>query len=485
MITYLVNTINVFLPMALLTGLLMALWRPDGKKVSRPVAISLATGLTAGVVVYLVALSQEVMTSARTYIFAAVVLSALCQAGTLLLAGQRFRRLYRLGWGLALFFLAALTNVAAFSFLTLLAERALTAIDLLNTELIRNSGGILAGFFLLAALMPVTAHLGRKNSRGVLVGSIMLVSALLVLQGSTEVLLGLMRLEAMELTRFRPSLVAKVTKYSYLFPYLQLLIIGALALLSLAGREAVTDEELAAMEKAQRRKARSRIMIELRWFKGTLAAAGIMLAVLLYYDLAASKPPRISPAVNLTADAEHLVRVKIDVIKDGNLHRHSFVTDDGHVVRFFLINRARGGTSRIGVVYDACMLCGDMGYIQEKKEIICLACNVRIFIPSIGKAGGCNPIPLKHSVEGGEVVIHAADLDKGARYFSEVKEIKVKDPVTGKDLINLKAPHRYEYNGRIYFFESEASFEKFKASPETYVGSQQARHYRVQGYKPM
>ena len=119
-----------------------------------------------------------------------------------------------------------------------------------------------------------------------------------------------------------------------------------------------------------------------------------------------------------------MVRIKIDEVKDGNLHRYSFVTDDGHVVRFFLINRARGGQSRIGVVYDACMLCGDTVYIQEKNEIICLACNVRIFIPSIGKAGGCNPIPLQHSIEGGEVVIRAVDLDQGTRYFSEVIAIK-------------------------------------------------------------
>ena len=60
----------------------------------------------------------------------------------------------------------------------------------------------------------------------------------------------------------------------------------------------------------------------------------------------------------------------------------------------------------------------------------------------------------------------------------------MKDPVTGRELINLEAPQLYEYNGRIYFFESEDSLEKFKASPEIYSGSRQARHRRMQECKP-
>jgi YHS domain-containing protein len=59
----------------------------------------------------------------------------------------------------------------------------------------------------------------------------------------------------------------------------------------------------------------------------------------------------------------------------------------------------------------------------------------------------------------------------------------VKDPVTEKELDNLKAQYRYEYKGRNYFFESEASEEKFRTSPETYIGDVQSRYERVQGYQ--
>jgi len=188
----------------------------------------------------------------------------------------------------------------------------------------------------------------------------------------------------------------------------------------------------------------------------------------------------------MTPDASGLIRVRIDDVGDGNLHRYSYITDDGHVVRFFLMNtltNSSTGRKKIGVVFDACMLCGDMGYIQNKKEVICIACNVRMFVPSIGKEGGCNPIPLKHLIENDSIIIAAKDLDLGARYFSEVKSVKVKDPVTGKELDNLKAPYRYEYKGRIFFFESEPSMEKFKETPDKYVGDLPSRNYRVQGYQ--
>lgn len=237
------------------------------------------------------------------------------------------------------------------------------------------------------------------------------------------------------------------------------------------------------MEKAQRRKARSLVLRELRWFKGALTCVGVIFAVCLYYDLYASRPVKITPPTMMTPDAAGVIKIGIDQVKDGGLHRYAMVTDDGHVVRFFLINRSLGQGNKIGVVYDACMLCGDMGYIQEKNEVICIACNVRIFRPSIGKAGGCNPIPLVHSIEGNKVVLSVEELDKGAKYFSEVVSRKVKDPVTGKELDSSKAPYRHEYKGRTYFFESEESGDKFQKSPESYVGQQQARYYRVQGFQ--
>jgi uncharacterized membrane protein/YHS domain-containing protein len=291
-----------------------------------------------------------------------------------------------------------------------------------------------------------------------------------------------MRLEILEVASGRLSFVAKVNKYELAVPYAQVFMVAVLSLVSFVKRSLTATDDLFAMRRAERRKARGRALFELRWLKSGLAAICAILAILLSYDLYASRPPKISPPVRLTPDADGLIKIRIDDVKDGKLHRYSYVTDDGHVVRFILINRSKD-QKRLGVVYDACMLCGDMGYIQQKNEVICIACNVRVFTPSIGKAGGCNPIPLKHTIEGEYIVISAEELDKGAHYFSQVISIRVKDPVTGKELDNLKTPYRYEYKGRNYYFESEASEEKFRTSPETYIGNVQSRYERVQGYR--
>src|SRR6185369_7265344 len=133
---------------------------------------------------------------------------------------------------------------------------------------------------------------------------------LLALPWCAEVLLGSMRLEMAELTSGRLSFVAKVTKYSYLFPYVHLLIIAALALLFFRKRPSIVIPEASGLEKAELRKAASRVLFEMRWFKAALAAACAICAVLLSYDLYASRPPRLSPATRLKPDAAGLIKVR-------------------------------------------------------------------------------------------------------------------------------------------------------------------------------
>lgn len=480
MLLYLVNFIHTFFPVSLITGMLISVWTPVyGRKALRSSLISLAAGLPAGIIVYLISFRQETLTSARTCLFATAALAALINAAIIIPPGKRYPFT---GLGAALFFTAALTATAAFSFLALLTEQALSAISVLNSDMILNAGGILTGACLIAFFIPLTAHISAKNGRGLITGFLLFASGLLIIQWSAEVLLGLMRLEMAEVTSLRLSFVAKVSKYSGFMPYIQVFILSVLSLVFFVRRTVLSSHALSGLQNAERRKAHSSALLEMRWFKAAAASVCIILSVLLYYDLYALRPPKISPPVRLMPDSGGLIKVKMEEVKDGKLHRYSYVTDDGHAVRFFMISRSTGH-DKIGVVYDACMLCGDMGYIQEKNEIICIACNVRIFVPSIGKAGGCNPIPLAYKIEGEFIVITAEDLDLGARYFSEVVSIKVKDPVTGKELTNLKAPFRYEYKGRTYFFESEKSEEKFRLSPEIYAGDRQSRYFRTQGYQ--
>ncbi|MDA8428252.1 MAG: Fe-S-containing protein [Geobacteraceae bacterium] len=482
MLAYLVNFIHAFIPLSLVTGMLIVLVTPaGGKKPFRSLLIAIVCGVLAGCVIQPLALRHEMATAARSALHGVALVAALLTAVLIAFSANRQRGWQAFAHGAALFFSATLATASAWTFSVFIAEKAITTSSVLNTEVILNVGGILAGLALTSFLIPLTAHMSARNGRRAVTGILLFVSALLVSRWAADLLLGMMRLEMIELTSTRVSIVAKIGKYSALFSYLNLLLLALLSLTHFLRRPKVSAAELSGMEPAERRKKCNVVLLELRWFRGALASFLLALALLLYHDLYASRPPRITKPVNMTPDAGGTIKVKIEELGDGNLHRYSYVTDDGHVVRFFMINRSGG--KKIGVVYDACMLCGDMGYLQDKNEVICIACNVRIFIPSIGKAGGCNPIPLPHHIEGGQVSVSVAELDKGAKYFSEVVTVKVKDPVTGREMISRDAPQRDEYKGRTYFFESAESLERFRASPEKYIGEKESRYYRTQGFQ--
>ena len=61
--------------------------------------------------------------------------------------------------------------------------------------------------------------------------------------------------------------------------------------------------------------------------------------------------------------------------------------------------------------------CPNCANAMEEGDIVCLHCGSAIFPPSIGKSGGCNPIPLAAAESNGELVVARADLERGAALF--------------------------------------------------------------------
>lgn len=192
----------------------------------------------------------------------------------------------------------------------------------------------------------------------------------------------------------------------------------------------------------------------------------IVISLVLYYLLIASKPPQIDdPQIIEPQNGEF--RFNAEIIKDNKLHRFAYITDDGHKVRFFLLNRFPDKVAPV-VVFDSCSICGDMGYIKENENLICVSCNVRIFLPSVGKPGGCNPIPLEYKFDGEFITIPLDVIEKGSVYFSQIVEKIVTDPVSRAKIKN-SSKFSYLYYGRTYFFESEKNQAEFEANPEKYV----------------
>ena len=192
----------------------------------------------------------------------------------------------------------------------------------------------------------------------------------------------------------------------------------------------------------------------------------IALGFSLYFDLYASRPPQISEPVLVEPVGDKFI-FDVDMLKDNELHRFAYITDEGKQIRFFLLNRFSDRVSPV-IVFDSCMICGDMGYIKKGNDLICISCNVRIFLPSVGKEGGCNPIPMPFIFDGKNIIVDYKTITDGANFFSKVVEKMVLDPVSRKKVSNLES-RSYLYYGRTYFFENNETQAKFEANPEKYV----------------
>jgi len=76
-------------------------------------------------------------------------------------------------------------------------------------------------------------------------------------------------------------------------------------------------------------------------------------------------------------------------------------------LRFLVIRKPNGSW---GVGLDACLICGRAGYRQEGANVICRNCGSAIYVPTVGDAGGCNPIGLSSHAADGSLVIDLAEI---------------------------------------------------------------------------
>jgi high-affinity iron transporter len=187
-------------------------------------------------------------------------------------------------------------------------------------------------------------------------------------------------------------------------------ILGAAAIVVL--REwfgAQAPSAAANLNSADRRKLEWEFRSQRRW---SLAAAVLCVAVVL--SLAADYV--YARAMNAPAQATRLaatngvVRIPLSALTGASLHFYS-ADLNGTWVRFLVLHKTNGDYT---TVLDACQICGNVGYRQEGQNIVCRNCGAVMNASSIGMPGGCNPIPLKSRVEGGEVVVDLSALAEAA-----------------------------------------------------------------------
>jgi high-affinity iron transporter len=164
----------------------------------------------------------------------------------------------------------------------------------------------------------------------------------------------------------------------------------------------------ARLERAgSRRQARARVLG---------SALGLVILAALGLGLVYAQPPAaLSPATPVRVEADGQVRIPLSTFQGTALHRFQ-VMIGGRPVRFIAVPIEKGG--RIATAFDACVICGPRGYYQNGANVTCLHCGSAIYPPSIGQAGGCNPVPLPSRTAGGQLVLAASDLAGGGHLFA-------------------------------------------------------------------
>jgi high-affinity iron transporter len=137
----------------------------------------------------------------------------------------------------------------------------------------------------------------------------------------------------------------------------------------------------------------------------------VMVTASFIYEKSASA---LSPAAEVTF-VDGKVSIPLKEIYDGELHR--FEAKEGGVeVRFWLYQKPDG---KIATLFDACEICGPVGFYKSSHGVVCKNCAAPINPQSVGMAGGCNPIPLKAQVTGDAVIVSEADIAAGRHYFEQ------------------------------------------------------------------
>jgi hypothetical protein len=93
-------------------------------------------------------------------------------------------------------------------------------------------------------------------------------------------------------------------------------------------------------------------------------------------------------------------------LPDGKLHKYLFKQGEREA-RFFVLMTPAG---QLTVDLDACAICKPDGYGQAEGSVICYYCKTLIPLETVGKPGGCNPVPIRFTEKADGVVIDGLTL---------------------------------------------------------------------------
>src|SRR5438270_1425526 len=193
------------------------------------------------------------------------------------------------------------------------------------------------------------------------------------------------------------------------FFFVTILALAALMVLFEAKRR---EPAPAPVSPAERRKAAWTARRERFWMIAVYATSFLFITLITAEFVYAKSASKLSPATEVIF-VNGQASIPLKTVYDGDLHRFQ-AKENGLEIRFWLYQKPDG---KIATVFDACEICGPVGFFKGPNGVVCKNCAAPINGQSVGMAGGCNPIPLHASVTGDAVIIAEADVAAGTRYF--------------------------------------------------------------------
>jgi high-affinity iron transporter len=301
-----------------------------------------------------------------------------------------------------------------FVFLMVLREGAetvliLSAVSLNSTELMSFLGtllGVLAAIAFGVMFVKGSVRINLQKFFRVTTAILFLVAAQLVIAGLHE----LSESGVIPSSKREMALIGPIVRND-LFFFVTILALAALMVLFDAKRREPAPESASA---AARRKAVWTSRKERTWMASVYGFSFVFIALITAEFIYAKSVSALSPATEVSFTGGQVV-IPLKQVSDGDLHRFE-AQENGIPIRFWLYQKPDG---KVATVFDACEICGAVGFYKSANGVVCKNCAAPINPQSVGVKGGCNPVPLKATQTADSVIIQEADIAAGSRMFEK------------------------------------------------------------------
>ncbi|MBS1841223.1 MAG: DUF2318 domain-containing protein [Acidobacteria bacterium] len=305
------------------------------------------------------------------------------------------------GWGIFLFvFLMVLREGVELALILRAVEISSDGLQTWIGTILGLASAIAVGLFFFKGTIKIPLHRFFSVTTVIL----WLVAAQLAITGLHE----LSEAQWIPSSKAEMALIGPIVRNELFF---FVFIFGAAILLILREWLTPSAQKNSGENEVEQRLLESQRRRQRRWM---IAAATACLAVILVLtaDFVYARANSAPPASHKVAASADLIHIPLTDVQDGNLHIFT-VNTSSQDFRFIVIKKPQGW----GVALDACRICGAEGYRQDGQNVICRHCGSAIYVPTIGEAGGCNPVGLPFQVQGAEIVVNVSAITHA---FTEV-----------------------------------------------------------------